>query len=269
MPEAGIRNDPRARLTARERECLDLVARHWRTKEIARRLKLSPGAVDDHVRSAARKLGVADRATAARIWLGYEPPPEGDRPASGPARSPLAQLDAMVMGAGRWSLLIGGAVGGLLLLVAGLARNDASAALSRFMPALAPLPGLVLPLACLVAYRIGAWPERAAAVLALTWAVAQTTLGPPTGLPGLVGEGVVALGLLALAALGRRPWLQLAGAAALLGLLTHPAYAGGQGLSPTAYAVVLGLWRHAAVAAILCSVLAPRRRPVTGDGAAA
>lgn len=143
MPEAGIRNDPRARLTARERECLDLVARHWRTKEIARRLKLSPGAVDDHVRSAARKLGVADRATAARIWLGYEPPPEGDRPASGPARSPLAQLDAMVMGAGRWSLLIGGAVGGLLLLVAGLARNDASAALSRFMPALAPLPGLV------------------------------------------------------------------------------------------------------------------------------
>jgi DNA-binding CsgD family transcriptional regulator len=64
--------DPLGRLTARQRECLSLAARHWTSKDIARQLDISPKTVDRHVEEAVRKLGAADRAAAVRLLLAAE-----------------------------------------------------------------------------------------------------------------------------------------------------------------------------------------------------
>jgi DNA-binding NarL/FixJ family response regulator len=59
--------DPNAfsRLTAREREVLDLVSDGLTNKAIARRLEISPATVKAHVERVIAKLGVADRTQAA------------------------------------------------------------------------------------------------------------------------------------------------------------------------------------------------------------
>jgi DNA-binding NarL/FixJ family response regulator len=62
-----------AQLTNREREVLELLANGRSSAEIADRLKLSPGTVRSHSRSIMRKLKVADRAAAARLFRGSEP----------------------------------------------------------------------------------------------------------------------------------------------------------------------------------------------------
>jgi len=54
-----------ARLTAREREVLDLVSDGLTNKGIARRLDISPATVKAHVERVIAKLGVADRTQAA------------------------------------------------------------------------------------------------------------------------------------------------------------------------------------------------------------
>jgi len=54
-----------ARLTAREREILDLVASGATNKAIARSLGISPGTVKVHVERLIGKLGVSDRTQAA------------------------------------------------------------------------------------------------------------------------------------------------------------------------------------------------------------
>jgi DNA-binding NarL/FixJ family response regulator len=51
-------------LSAREREVLELVAAGLPTKQIARRLQLSPNTVKHHVAAIFRKLGVRTRAEA-------------------------------------------------------------------------------------------------------------------------------------------------------------------------------------------------------------
>ena len=56
------------RLTSREWEVLELLAEGRSTAEIARRLVLSPSAVRVHLASVVRKLNVADRAAAARLF---------------------------------------------------------------------------------------------------------------------------------------------------------------------------------------------------------
>lgn len=61
-----------ARLTAREAECLRLVAEPMRTHEIAHQLGLSPATVDTYISSAFKKLGTGDRGTAARLLVGHE-----------------------------------------------------------------------------------------------------------------------------------------------------------------------------------------------------
>lgn len=61
-----------ARLTAREAECLRLVAAPMRTHEIAHQLGLSPATVDTYISSAFKKLGTSDRGTAARLLVGHE-----------------------------------------------------------------------------------------------------------------------------------------------------------------------------------------------------
>jgi NarL family two-component system response regulator LiaR len=56
---------PRERLTAREHEVLDLIARGFSNKRIARELGLSEKTVKTHVGHVLAKLGVADRTQAA------------------------------------------------------------------------------------------------------------------------------------------------------------------------------------------------------------
>lgn len=64
-------------LSERERECLRLLARPMRAKDIARALDLSVYTVQDHLKSARRKLGVGDSMTAALMLRDHETgPPE-------------------------------------------------------------------------------------------------------------------------------------------------------------------------------------------------
>lgn len=60
------------RLTARQRECLALAAQHRTSKEIGRRLQISPKTVDRHIEEAVRKLDVTDRAAAVRLLIEVE-----------------------------------------------------------------------------------------------------------------------------------------------------------------------------------------------------
>ncbi len=66
---------PLDRLTARQRECLELAAQHRTSKEIGRRLQISPKTVDRHIEEAVRKLDVVDRSAAVRLLLEAEGPP--------------------------------------------------------------------------------------------------------------------------------------------------------------------------------------------------
>jgi DNA-binding CsgD family transcriptional regulator len=66
-------NDERlARLTDKQRACLRLVYAHMSSKEIAPRLGVEPGTVDQYIKAAMRTLGVADRRAAARMLAEHE-----------------------------------------------------------------------------------------------------------------------------------------------------------------------------------------------------
>ena len=58
----------RWRLTSREWEILELLAQGWSTADIAERLVISSSAVRVHIASIVRKLGVADRAAAVKLF---------------------------------------------------------------------------------------------------------------------------------------------------------------------------------------------------------
>lgn len=60
------------RLTERQRDCLRLVGQGYVSKEIGRKLGISPATVDNHVRAALDTLQVDNRAEAARIFLAHE-----------------------------------------------------------------------------------------------------------------------------------------------------------------------------------------------------
>ena len=62
-------------LTAREKDCLRLVLHPMRAKEIARATGLSVHTVNDHLRSARRKLGTSDSVTAAQMLRAHEGDP--------------------------------------------------------------------------------------------------------------------------------------------------------------------------------------------------
>jgi DNA-binding CsgD family transcriptional regulator len=57
-----------ARLTAKQREVLDLLMDHKTSKEIALELNISPHTVDQRIQFAKRQLGVSSRADLARIY---------------------------------------------------------------------------------------------------------------------------------------------------------------------------------------------------------
>jgi DNA-binding CsgD family transcriptional regulator len=58
-----------ANLTRRQRECLQLVSAGFTSKEIARKLSISPSTVDNHLREATLRLGKRSRIQAARTFI--------------------------------------------------------------------------------------------------------------------------------------------------------------------------------------------------------
>ena len=64
--------NPMARLTEQQRACLRFVYVGMTSKEIAPRLGIEPGSVDQHIKAAMRVLGVGDRRTAARLLAEHE-----------------------------------------------------------------------------------------------------------------------------------------------------------------------------------------------------
>jgi DNA-binding CsgD family transcriptional regulator len=60
------------RLTDKQRACLRLVYAHMSSKEIAPRLGVEPGTVDQYVKAAMRILGVSERRAAARMLAEHE-----------------------------------------------------------------------------------------------------------------------------------------------------------------------------------------------------
>lgn len=57
------------KMSDRQREVMDLVAKGRQTKEIARDLGLSEGTVKVHLQYAMAKLGARNRTEAAVMWL--------------------------------------------------------------------------------------------------------------------------------------------------------------------------------------------------------
>lgn len=57
-----------ASLTAKQREVLDLLLEHMTSKEIARRLDISPYTVDQRINFAKEKLGVRTRGEVAVVY---------------------------------------------------------------------------------------------------------------------------------------------------------------------------------------------------------
>ena len=61
-------------LTSREKECLRLLLTPMRAKEVARTTGLSVNTVNEHLKSARRKLGTSDSWSAAQLLRALEDP---------------------------------------------------------------------------------------------------------------------------------------------------------------------------------------------------
>ncbi len=71
-----------AGLTARETEVIGLLARGLQTKQVARRLGISPKTADTHIQNAYRKIGVSTRAAATLYAMQHGLVPSGELPIS-------------------------------------------------------------------------------------------------------------------------------------------------------------------------------------------
>jgi DNA-binding CsgD family transcriptional regulator len=60
------------RLTERQKDCLRLVAQGYTSKEIGRKLDLSPSTVDNHILAATQMVGAFSRGEAGRLLLSTE-----------------------------------------------------------------------------------------------------------------------------------------------------------------------------------------------------
>jgi DNA-binding CsgD family transcriptional regulator len=88
------------RLTARQQQCLRLVAAPATSKQIARELGISSHTVDEHIREALATLGLSDRMEAARLFLAYEggrPPQTLSSQAVGVEEKPLDPAPTAVL----------------------------------------------------------------------------------------------------------------------------------------------------------------------------
>jgi DNA-binding CsgD family transcriptional regulator len=79
-----------ARLTKRQRDCLELVAQGYTSKEIGRRLGISFSTVDNHIQAAVQLLEVDGRAEAARLLVqSGEPAPRQSLPSEPGTLAPI------------------------------------------------------------------------------------------------------------------------------------------------------------------------------------
>lgn len=60
-------NETTPSLSKRQLTCLELAAEGLTSKEIARRMRLSPSTVDNHIRAASARLGASGRREAVRL----------------------------------------------------------------------------------------------------------------------------------------------------------------------------------------------------------
>lgn len=99
--------DPIDRLTERQKDCLRLVGQGYTSKEIGRRLGISPATVDNHIRPALETLGVEGRAEAARLLLAAEDdqPLTSQPPAVAVPADPSSIADASPATPSRWRRL--------------------------------------------------------------------------------------------------------------------------------------------------------------------
>lgn len=116
-------------LSPRQLECLALVAEGLTSKEIARRLSLSPSTVDSHISAAVRQLGCVTRAEAIRaVRNGHGTPsaprppravlpPLGGRPNDDPPALRLGRIGVIaVLSVGLSAAMIAAIVGTVTLL---------------------------------------------------------------------------------------------------------------------------------------------------------
>lgn len=84
-PPSGLGTGPPQwldRLTAREQEILELIARGWTNREIARHLYLAEKTIKNYVSTLLTKLGVDHRAGAAALFARYQAQAQMTRPPS-------------------------------------------------------------------------------------------------------------------------------------------------------------------------------------------
>lgn len=97
-------DNPLVELTAKQREVLDLLIQHLTSKQISRRLGISPHTVDQRIMLARAKLGVATRGEVAQAYrrlletyeqpvyehshIGFPPLPVENRPREDAAVKP-------------------------------------------------------------------------------------------------------------------------------------------------------------------------------------
>jgi DNA-binding CsgD family transcriptional regulator len=82
-----------ARLTKRQRDCLELVAQGYTSKEIGRRLGISFSTVDNHIQMAVQLLEVEGRAEAGRLFVQFAEIASGQRLPSEPRALADAGVD--------------------------------------------------------------------------------------------------------------------------------------------------------------------------------
>jgi DNA-binding CsgD family transcriptional regulator len=91
-----------AGISRRQAECLHFISQGLTSKEIARRLNVSPSTVDNHVSSALARLGVRTRAEAVRLLKGGMP--ERWQEPVGELEAPVDAPDQMIGEPASWHL---------------------------------------------------------------------------------------------------------------------------------------------------------------------
>lgn len=166
------------RLTDMQRKCLRLVYAHLSSKEIAPRLGIEPGTVDQYIKAAMRILGVTDRRAAARLLAEHE----------GAAAQPLVYQPSDIAELEE-TATFGASTGGRPEAATGAMRED------QAMFQLLPSPGETLPLPLPIG---GRKPNDLSAGRRLAWIVVLILLIA-------LCFGVFVAGFEALSRLGRTP----------------------------------------------------------------